>query len=94
MESRVKELRLARRLSQEMLGQSLTFVSFTAQLVQHRVYNRIQQAHRETCDECTDQIYGKCHFRAGMSGQELNAHAYKTDSYRDKRCFFISYFLQ
>ena len=63
------------------LNELVTTVTTATELVQHRVNNEVEQTHRETCDECTKEIYTKCSDTTQKTCDSLNAYTYETDEH-------------
>ena len=73
------------------LDELVALVATTAQTVEHGVDNSVEQAHTETGNEGTDEIYGET---ANQTRTELDAHTDKSYSHGNEGGDFIAAFLQ
>ena len=73
------------------LNELIAFVSASAELVEHRVHDGVEQTHGETCDEGAEQIDTEALDRAG---ERLDADAGKADGDSDQCGFLVAVLLQ
>ena len=76
------------------LHELVTAVATASELIQHRVNHEVEQAHRETCNKSTEEVYSKgCEARQ-KTCDGLNTYTHKADCYGQESCVLVTSLLQ